>query len=293
MKKYLCVLLCAALLLGCACAAPKKIVIASKPHTEQYILAEMLALLVETHTDIQVEKKLGIGGGTNNIHPAMLKGEIDAYAEYSNTGWLVVLKNEPFKGTHDELYAALKAQYLERFGFVWLDMYGFDDSYALVVRQDTADQYGLKTVGDLAKVSDQLTFGANYDFFEINGGYNELAAAYGFKFKKTVDLDIGLKYQSLEQKQTDVINGFTTDAALGKYSFVTLEDDLRFFPVYYAATLVRQDTLKKYPELERVFNMLKGQISAKEMIAMNEAVEIDLQDARDVAEKFLKDKGLI
>ncbi len=273
----------------------KKVVIASKPHTEQYILAEMLTLLVEEHTDITVEKKLGIGGGTANIHPAMLKGEIDIYPEYTGTGWLFVLKKDLIANP-DELYTEVKKQYEKEYGITWLDIYGFNDTYALAVKRSVADKYNLETYDDLAKVSNQLTFGAEYDFFEREDGYNGLKKTYGFNFKATKEMDIGLKYEAISaggSAQVDVINAFSTDASLKQYDLKVLKDNKNFFPAYQAATLIRDETLKKYPELKEVLNMLAGKISDDEMIQMNYAVEKEKKDPVNVARDFLKEKGLL
>lgn len=270
----------------------KKVVVASKPHTEQYILAEMLSQLIEEHTDITVEKKLGIGGGTSNIHPAMLKGDIDIYPEYTGTGWLFVLKKELISDP-DALYNAVKQKYLEEYGILWLDLYGFNDTYALAVKQTIADELKLETYEDLAKVSDQLIFGAEYDFFEREDGYNGLKNTYGFHFKDTKEMDIGLKYEAIGSDEVDVINAFSTDGLLKQYDLKVLKDNQNFFPAYQAATLIRKETLDKYPELQDVLNMLAGQISDEEMIQLNYSVEKENKDPKDVAEQFLKEKGLL
>jgi glycine betaine/choline ABC-type transport system substrate-binding protein len=270
----------------------KKVVIASKPVTEQYILAEMLTLLIEEHTDIKVEKKLGIGGGTSNIHPAMLKGEIDIYPEYTGTGWLFVLKEELIANP-DELYAAVRDRYEEEFGILWLDIYGFNDTYALAVKNETAKKYNLNTYDDLAKVSNQLTFGAEYDFFEREDGYNGLKDTYGLNFKDTKEIDIGLKYEAIGNGQVDVINAFSTDGLLKEYDLKVLEDNKNFFPPYQAATLVREETLEKFPELRAVLDKLAGKISEDEMILLNFYVDKEKQDPEEVARDFLKEKGLI
>jgi glycine betaine/choline ABC-type transport system substrate-binding protein len=104
-------------IVGCS-QEEKKVVIASKPMTEQYIIVEMLTYLIEENTDITVEQKLGIGGGTSNIHPAMLKGEIDIYPEYTGTGWLFVLGEELINGP-SELYQAVKERYKSEYGITW------------------------------------------------------------------------------------------------------------------------------------------------------------------------------
>ncbi len=279
------------LFVGCQ-TEEKKVVIASKPHSEQYILAEMLTQLIESHTDIMVEQKLGIGGGTANIHPAVLAGEIDIYPEYSGTGWLFVLK-EDLINDPDELYKAVADQYKRSFDIVWLDRYGFNNTYALAVAGPIAEEFQLETYTDLVDKSPMLVFGAEYDFYEREDGYPGLEAVYGFEFKEKKELDIGLKYEAIGSGEIDVVNAFSTDGLLKQYDLKVLADDQNFFPSYQAATLIRQQTLDKYPELEGVLNKLAGQISDDEMIELNYMVEKENQDPKDVAKKFLEEKGLI
>jgi glycine betaine/choline ABC-type transport system substrate-binding protein len=295
MKRILAGLILTAILLtltACSSQEPKTVVIASKPHSEQYILAEMLSLLIENHTDIKVEKKLGIGGGTSNIHPAMLSGDFDIYPEYTGTGLLFVLKENLITDS-DELYKRVQDRYLEEYNIKWLGLYGFNNTYALAVKESTAQTYNLETYDDLALASKDLVFGAEYDFFERDDGYEALKDAYGFEFKDTKEMDIGLKYEAIGSDEVDVINAFSTDGLIKQYNLKVLEDNKNFFPAYQAATLIRKETLDKYPELEEVLEKLTGQISDDEMIQMNYQVEKENMDPRDVAEQFLKAKGLI
>lgn len=276
-----------------ACSAPeKKVVIASKPFAESYILAEMLALLVENHTDIEVERKLGIGGGTGNIHPAMINGEIDMYPEYTGTSHLFVLK-EDIINDPDELYQNVIEKYQEQYNLTWLGLYGFNNTYAMIVKESLAEEMDLNDYDDLAAVSDQLVFGAEYDFFEREDGYEGLKSVYPFNFRDTKEMDIGLKYEALDSDEVDVINAFSTDGLLNQYDLRVLEDNENFFPAYQAGTIVRSEVLEQYPELEEVLNMLEGQISEDEMIEMNYFVESENRDAKEVAEEFLKAKDLI
>ena len=292
MKRILAGLILTAILLtltACSSQEPKTVVIASKPHSEQYILAEMLSLLIENHTDIKVEKKLGIGGGTSNIHPAMLSGDFDIYPEYTGTGLLFVLKEDLITDS-DELYKRVQDRYLEEYNIKWLGLYGFNNTYALAVKESTAQTYNLETYDDLALASKDLVFGAEYDFFERDDGYEALKDVYGFEFKDTKEMDIGLKYEAIG---SDEVNAFSTDGLIKQYNLKVLEDNKNFFPAYQAATLIRKETLDKYPELEEVLEKLTGQISDDEMIQMNYQVEKENMDPRDVAEQFLKAKGLI
>ena len=270
---------------------PATLHIATKPMTEQYILGEMLDILIEQDTDLQVEITQGVGGGTSNIQPAMESGEFDLYPEYTGTGWNMVLKEEGIYT--EELFEELQRKYTEDYHMQWLGMYGFNNTYGLAVRQEIAERYDLHTYSDLAAVSGQLVFGAEYDFFEREDGYEALCEAYGLQFKETMDLDIGLKYQALEQEQIDVMVIFTTDGQLSAADAVVLEDDRLFFPSYRCGNVVRTEVLEKYPELEAVLEKMNGVISDSDMAQMNYEVESEGKDPREVAEAFLRERSLL
>jgi glycine betaine/choline ABC-type transport system substrate-binding protein len=275
---------------GCS-SSEKKVVLASKPMTEQFIIAEMIMQLIEAETDITVEYKQGIGGGTSNIHPGMESGEVDMYPEYTGTGWMFVLKEELINDPM-ELYDAVKEKYQEVYGISWSGLYGFNDTFGIAMPKELSDELGIKTYSDLAARGTDLTFGAEFDFFEREDGFPGLVSTYGFDFKDTSELDIGLKYEAIGQGEVDVINVFSTDGRLKEYNLVVLEDDLNFFPSYFAATLVRQETLDMYPELVGVLGKLDGMISNDEMTYMNYLVEVEKMDPKEVASDFLTEKGL-
>lgn len=265
--------------------------IATKPMTEQYVLGEMLDILIEQDTDLNVEITQGVGGGTSNIQPAMESGEFDLYPEYTGTAWNMVLKQD---GIYTEdLFGELQQDYEDNYSMEWVGMYGFNNTYGMVVRSEVAQQYGLETYSDLAAVADQLVFGAEYDFFEREDGYDALCQTYGLHFKETMDLDIGLKYQALNQKQIDVMVIFTTDGQLSTSDAAVLEDDKQFFPSYLCGNVVRDEVLEAHPELKNVFDKVTGLISDSDMAQMNYAVESEGKDPRDVAEEFLDAHGLL
>ena len=265
--------------------------IATKPMTEQYVLGEMLDILIEQDTDLNVEITQGVGGGTSNIQPAMENGEFDLYLEYTGTGWNMVLKKE---GLYTEdMFSSLQKEYNDDYDMSWIGMYGFNNTYGLVVRKEIADKYNLKTYSDLKAVSDQLTFGAEYDFFEREDGYDALCAEYGFHFKKTMDMDIGLKYQAINQGKIDVMNIFTTDGQLSTSDVVVLVDDKQFYPSYMCGNIVRNEVMEQHPELEAVLQTLSGTITDSDMARMNYEVETLGREPRAVAKEFLAGKGLI
>ncbi|WP_050637199.1 ABC transporter permease/substrate-binding protein [Candidatus Stoquefichus sp. SB1] len=270
----------------------KMVHIATKPMTEEFIIGEMMKLLIEDRTDIQVEMTKGVGGGTSNIHPAMVKGDFDIYPEYTGTSWSFVLK-ETTISDEETLYKQLVSQYEQQYQLTWLGLYGFNNTYGIAVTKQLADRYHLKTYSDLASISSQLIFGSEYDFYERDDGYNAMANANDFHFKKTVDLDIGLKYDALKKGEVDAIIAFTTDGQLSDSQIVLLEDDHHYFENYYAGTVIRQETLEKYPELKSVLMLLNNQISEQEMAKMNYQVETEKQNETAVAKAFLVKQGLL
>ncbi|TVP85744.1 MAG: glycine/betaine ABC transporter substrate-binding protein [Acholeplasmataceae bacterium] len=274
------------------CRQRADIVIASKPMTEQFILAEMLIALIETHTDLSVEHRSGIGGGTTNIHPAMISGDIDLYPEYTGTGWMQVLQLE-FIADPTALYLAVKEAYDEEFDITWTGLYGFNNGFGIAMKRSLAESMGISTYSDLFEKGLALRFAANYDFYEREDGYPGLTATYGAAFDETFEMQIGLVYTAIGADQVDVAIIFTTDGRLEQYDLVVLEDDLNYFTSYDAATLVRNETLEKFPELLAVLEMLTGQISDAEMTNLNYQVEIEGLDPKVVALNFLNSKGLL
>ncbi|CAM2078731.1 MAG: glycine betaine ABC transporter substrate-binding protein [uncultured Clostridium sp.] len=294
MKRFLVIILIALLSIpsfGCSNKSDT-IKIATKPMTEQFILGEMIKLLIEDNTDLNVEITKGIGGGTSNIHPAIVKGDFDLYPEYTGTGWSFVLKED---GIPDDetLYKELQEKYKNNYDLSWIGLYGFNNTYGLVIRKDLSEKYNIKTYSDLAKYSEDLTFGAEYDFYERDDGFDALCEEYGMSFKKSVDLDIGLKYNAINSKEIDVMNVFTTDGQLADSDVVLLEDNKNFYQTYYCGTVIRNDILKKYPELEEVLMKMNNILTESEMAELNYKVESKKEDEKKVAEDFLRDKGLL
>ena len=269
----------------------KTINIATKPMTEGYILGQMLTELIEQDTDLKVNMTNGVGGGTSNIHPAIVKGEFDIYPEYTGTSWEAVLKKE---GSYDESkFDELQKEYKEKYNLEYVNLYGFNNTYGLAVNKDIAEKYNLKTYSDLAAVSNNLIFGAEYDFFEREDGYKELQKVYNMNFKKQIDMDIGLKYQAMKDKKIDVMVIFTTDGQLAISDVVVLEDDKKMYPSYRAGTVVRSEILSEYPELKPVLEKLNNILDDKTMADLNYQVESEGKKPEDVAREYLQEKGLL
>ncbi len=269
----------------------KKVIhIATKPMTEQYIIGEMLSLLIQQDGKFKVEVTQGVGGGTSNIQPGMESKKFDLYPEYTGTGWNQVLKKD---GLYTEKQFDQLQKGYEKMGMTWQTMLGFNNTFSIAIRKDIADQYDIKTFSDLAKVDDQLIFGSEYDFFEREDGFNALTEAYNLEFKGTMDIDIGLKYDAINQKKIDAMIVFTTDGQLSASNITILKDDKNLYPSYMCGFVVRDEVLQQYPELKTILKKLEHAISDEAMSSMNYQVENEKKEPKDVAKAFLEAKGLL
>lgn len=263
------------------------ITIASKPTSEQFILGEIMAQLVENETDLQVIRKFGIGGGTTNIHPAMLSGEIDIFVEYTGTGWMGVLKEKLPADNHVN-FDSIKQKYQEKFSLTWLGLLGFNNTFALAIPDSLANKYKIRTNSDLAAYSHLFSFGAEFDFFERPDGYDGLVKTYNLNFSSIHEMDINLRYNAIMQGKVNAIDAFTTDAKIVAQNLKVLIDDHSFFPSYEAGIVVRSQTLKKHPELKDLLSILNQQIDNELMMQMNYDVEILKKSPHDVAKIFIQ-----
>lgn len=271
--------------------AKDKIVIGSKNFSEQLILGNMLADLIEDKTDLDVERKLNLGG-TQVAFSALKNGNIDMYVDYTGTGLVDILKKDPDKNP-DHVYQTVQKEFNQKYGIELLKPLGFNNTYALAVRQDTAKQYGLNTLSDLAKVSNQMILGPTIEFPNRKDGLIGLSKAYQMQFKDVKAVDGGLRYTALNNQKSDVIDAFSTDGLLEAFNLKVLKDDKHFFPPYYAVPLIKKETLKDHPELKKVINSLAGKLTDEKMRELNYKVDSLKQSPAKVAKDFLKNEGLI
>lgn len=274
--------------------ASDPIIVGGKPWTEQYILPHIIGLYVEEKTDYTVEYEEGLGE-VAILTPAIEKGDIDVYVEYSGTGLQSVLQEELEQGESSEkVLERVRKGYEEKFGVTWLEPLGFENTYTLAYKKD--QPYNATTYSELVEVSktEEMVFGAPHAFYERPGdGYDAMVEVYPFNFTDTKSLDPNVMYEAVKQGDVDVIPAFTTDGRIERFDLAITEDDLGFFPKYDAVPIVRQETLEQYPELEDALNGLAGKISVEDMQKMNARVDIDGEKAEDVARDFLIEKGLI
>ena len=271
--------------------AKDKIVIGSKNFSEQLILGNMLADVIEDKTDLQVERKLNLGG-SQVAFGALKSGDIDMYVEYTGTGLVNILKQPP-ESDPDKVYDYVGKQFKQKYGIEQLKPLGFNNTYALAVRQDTAKQYGLNTISDLARISGNLIMGPTIEFPNREDGLIGLSKTYNMSFKDVKAVDGGLRYTALKNHKSDIIDAFSTDGLLEAFNLKVLKDDQHFFPPYYAVPVVKEETLKEHPELKKVLNSLSGKLTDEKMRELNYKVDSLKQSPAKVAKEFLEKEGLI
>lgn len=278
-------------LAGCKRNA-NRIVIGSKNFTEQLILGELFAQIIEARTHLPVERRFYLAG-TFICHQAILAGRIDIYPEYTGTALTAVLKQQP-SGDKQEVYRRVKQGYESKFGLSIGPPLGFDDTFAMVIRGDDARQLHLKTLSEAAAFTPKWRAGFGYEFMERPDGYKGLVASYGLRFAEAPRImDLGLITRALKERQVDIIAGNNTDGLIPALDFVVLEDDHHYFPPYEAVAIMRGEMLKNHPEVGTALGELAGAISDEDMRRLNYAVDGQHRDVTAVVKEFLKQRGMI
>ncbi len=293
MRKPLFLLALTAALAACGGAPGNRetVRIGSKPFTEQFILGEIMAQMIEARTALKVERVFNLGG-TMVCHKSLEQGDIDLYAEYTGTGLTVVLKREVISEPQ-AAYDAVAKDYKEKFNLEWLPPFGFNNTHVITVRGDVAKKNGWTKVSDLKAAAPRLRMGAPAEFTLRPDGYPGLKRVYGLKFASIHDMDPGLMYLALSRGDIDVIPAFSTDGRILAYKLAPLEDDKRLYPPYYAAPVVRAETLAKHPELKTALLPLAGLFTDELMQKLNYEVDEKKRSPREVAGNFLRTRGLI
>jgi len=271
-------------LLALLVAAPAQadtLKIGSKRFTESYILGEVLRRAVEGKNE--VEHKPGLGN-TGIVFAALKSGSIDLYPEYTGTIAREILKADGSPSLED-LHAALGSQ-----GLGVAVRLGFNNSYALAMREERALSLGIRTLSDLAK-HPGLKLGLSQEFIGRADGWPGLKAAYRLPYPTPSGLDHGLAYEAIAAGKIDVMDSYSTDAKIERYKLRVLEDDRRFFPRYDAVVLYRLDVPKRFPEAWRAITGLEGRIDERRMIRMNAAAEIEKRSFAEAAALLDADSG--
>lgn len=259
--------------------------VGSKDFTEQEILCYMTSHAIENNTDINVEEECNLGGA-QVVFSALTNNNIDLYIDYAGTDYTDILKHKPISDV-DKVYKTIKEEMKEKYNVEVLNQMAFNNTYALAVTKETAEKYNLKTISDLTRVANDFIIAPTLEFINREDGLPGLEKEYGLNFKDTIGIDGSPRYTALQNNNAQVIDAFTTDGLLKKFNLTVLEDDKNFFPPYYAIPLVRSDTLKEYPEIEKILNALGPYLTDEVMQDLNYQVDELGKSPEKVATDFL------
>jgi len=267
---------------GAVASAAEPVVVGGKIFTEGYILGEIAAQTVESTTHAPVTRKLGMGS-TGLLFEALKSGAIDVYADYTGTLAEAILKRPDLKSL-DDIRQALGAMGLTISGSL-----GFNDTYALAVKDGFADAHGLKSIGDLIPIQASVRAAFSYEFMDRKDGYAGLVDSYHLSFNpQTVNrMEHSLSFQALDQNAVDLIDVYSTDAKIKKFGLRLLEDDHHYFPVYQAVWVARKSFVEQHPREWQALLGLEGRISAEAMLDMNAQADIQKVSFAKIASQFL------
>lgn len=265
--------------------------VGSKNFTEQVILGEMLAQYLQKQTGLQVERRFYLGG-TYICQQALLAGRIDVYVEYTGTALTAILK-QPVEHNAENVYNTVRQLYASRFNLSVTPPLGFEDTFVLVVRGETARNDRIRTISGAVPYARHWRPGFGYEFMEREDGYAGLVKAYGLKFGAPPRImDLGLLYRALLDRQVDVVAGNSTDAQLEARDFVVLQDNKHYFPPYQAVPIVRTQTLSLHPAVYGALQQLAGKISDADMRQLNYQVTAEHREVGQTVQEFLRGRHL-
>ena len=266
---------------GCGVAAAEGVIrVGSKSFTESYILAEIAAQVIDQTGEARAERRPGLGG-TGITYRAITSGAIDLYPEYTGTLSHIILK-DPALTTPEAIRARLAAS-----GLTMSEPLGFNNTYALAVRAETAARLGLSSIGDLSRHG-ELKAAFSSGFLEREDGWPGLERRYGLTLADVRVMEHALTYRAIASGEVDVMDVFSTDGQLERLRLRILKDDRRFFPDYSAVLLARRDMAERFPRTwARLRQVLEGSLDDRRMSALNAMADLDGKSAPEVAAAFV------
>ncbi|KRN27940.1 hypothetical protein IV38_GL001780 [Lactobacillus selangorensis] len=271
------------------------ITIAGKLGSEPDILINMYKDLIKQDSpQTKVVLKSNFGQ-TSFLYNALESKQIDVYPEFTGTvleSLVKLPKGQTVPATASQTYQLSKTLLRQQADLSYQAPMQYDNTYAVVVKQSFAKRYGIKDISDLKKVESKLDAGFDLEFLDRQDGYKGLESKYGLKFK-TQSMDPSLRYEALNRGSVNIVDGYSTDSQIEQYHLVALKDDKHLFPYYQGAPLMRAETARKYPQVVKSLNKLKGQISDAEMRKMNYEVNVEKKSAASVARQYLRAHHLL
>ncbi|GGJ84962.1 ABC transporter permease [Lentibacillus kapialis] len=273
-------------------AKQSDLTIGGKLGSEPAVLINMYKLLIEEETDLTVELKPGLGK-TAFVFSALKNGNIDIYPEFTGTAIVTHLDQEAESNKKSEVYEQARQGMREKYGMAMLEPMAFNNTYAVVTKQDLAETHDLESIGDLRRIENDITAGFTLEFKDRYDGYVGMQEVYNLDISNVQTMEPGIRQDALANGEVDVIDAYATDSYMVEMNLVTLDDPKNLFPPYQGAPLMRASTLEKYPELDKILNQLGGKITDDQMRHMNYQVDYKNKDPVEVAREFLMEEGLL
>jgi osmoprotectant transport system permease protein len=262
------------------------ITIGTKTFTEQYILGELLARLVERATGHPTRIVPSLGSTV--AFDALRSGDVDLYVDYSGTIWATIMHRTATPPDRAAALREVESHLAAAHGVVVVATLGFENAYTLAMREADARRLGVRRIGDLAPHASRLSIGGDYEFF-ARPEWRAVRDTYGLRFATERSMDSSLMYQAVAQGSVDVISAFSTDGRIAARGLRVLEDDRRAIPPYDAVVLASARLGRAHPEVIAALRPLADAIDAPRMRAMNMAVDEGGESPAAVAARFLRD----
>jgi len=258
--------------------------------TEMDMMGYIVEGMVEHYIDIDANVVTNLSSGMN--HQAFLTGDANVSGvRYTGTSLTGELGRDPVTDPEEAEQIVIEA-FEEEFNHLWYPSYGFSNTYAFMVRAETAEEYGLETVSQLEEYKDEFSVGVDTSWMTREGdGYDAFVETYGYEFNDIFPMSLGLLYTALSSEEIDVGLGYSTDGQIPAENLVLLEDDMNLFPPYDASPLATAEIVEAYPELDAIFLKLAGQIDEEQMQHMNFLSENYLLEPRTVAFDWLEENN--
>ncbi len=274
------------------------ITVGAKDFTEQLILGNMLATILQT-AGADVTNRTNTAG-SNGVRNLLLNRTVDVSPEYTGTGWIsYLLHDDPVKGEKEQWQATAKEDKAKN-QLIWLKPAPMNNTYAFAMGPAAAKKFKitkLSQIKDLPKK--ERTFCVEDEFYSRNDGFGPMLKEYGLELGTSVPknqvlrLDTGVVYSATSRGKCNFGEVFTTDGRIPALELEVLEDDKEFFPLYNLTEVVQESLLKKHPEIEEIFAQLNPLLTNEVMLKLNAKVDVEGEDPALVARDWLKEQGLV
>ena len=273
----------------------KSLTFGSSNFSEPWILVEIAKVLLEDE-GFEIEHIRNFQGASVE-HEAMVAGDTDLYMSWTGTQFTGILGKEVTDEwmDRDKVYDYVKEQFAQEYDQTWSPPLGFNNTYAIAVREDFAEEHNLETVSDLRDMADDLSIGMDTTFMDRAGdGYSDFLEHYDIEeFGWADSMEYGILYRAVAEGDIDVGVAYSTDGRIVAMDLTILEDDREFFPPYDGALVMCNDMLEEYPEIEDTLSVMWGAFDEETMGALNAEVDVEEREYDEVAREFVEEMGWI